>query len=276
MDKKQTDSLPLTRRSQILYFIKEEPSLLFFVNFTAAFFFVPLAFVFTWGILSYSSIAIKEGVTNSECFASILYPSLALVPATMISGIGMCGVYSVISRLILRSTSPYSTFWKGIKDNWRQFLLTYSIVGILLSLLFINIGVYYYVDLSVTTKLVSLIVVSILLVLFLFIKHFVLFQITLFNNSYLLILRNSIGFIGKRFLYNLLALLISNVMYVIILFTPGWFKVIPIVLIAAYWIMFSSLVNYVICIDTLELKLPRELTQEFYHRGLDQDEEPII
>ena len=109
-----------------------------------------------------------------------------------------------------------------------------------------------------------------------FIKHFVLFQTTLFNNAYILILRNSIGFVGKRFFYNLLAILISNLMYVVTIFMPGWLKVVPLVFIAAYWIMFSSLVNYIICIDTLELKLPRELTQEFYHHGLDKDEDPII
>ena len=245
---------------------------MFFVNFTASFFLLPLAFVGTWGLLSYSQAATTEGITGLQCFLSILYPSLCLIPSMMIAGFGICGVYSVIQRLTLHTTSRYSEFWIGIKKNWKQFLISHFILGLLLSLLFINLGIFFYIDATPLTKLVSLIINVILLFLFLCFKGYVLFQSTLFNNSYIQILRNSVGFFGKRIGYNFLSVLNGVVMYVLILFLPGYFRIIPIVFIACYWLVFESLVNYLICIDTLEEKLPREWTIDFYHHGLEPDE----
>ena len=62
-------------------------------------------------------------------------------------------------------------------------------------------------------------------------------------------------------------------MFVLIGFLPGWFRVVPIVFIGGYWLMFEALVNYIICINTLETKYPREITAEFYRRGLEKEED---
>ena len=243
MHKEQVESLPLTRKKQLLYIIKEEPSLLFFVNFTAAIFLVPLAFSFTWLLISYSRIATSDNVTSMQCFLSVLYPALCLLPSCMIAGLGLSGVYNVIHKLVTKTIAHYVDFWVGIKINWKQFLITYALIGLFLSAFIINFAAYYYIDISVVTKLVALIIAGLLLVIMFLLKGFILFQAALFNNTYFQILRNSVGFFGKRIGYNFLSALISVSMYVLILFLPGYFRIIPIGIIALYWLVFESLTN---------------------------------
>ena len=270
-NKTTPDLLPFTRKKQLWFLIKDNPSLLFFVNFTAALFFIPLGFCATWLLISISSILRTEGATSLSCFYSILYPGLCFIPATAIAGIGMCGLYGVINDLVLRDISKYVNFWSYIKKNWVQFVIYHFLIGLFLSFIIINFGVYFFLDLTPLFKLVLLILSIALFVIFFFIKPFVLFQATLFNNNLPQIIKNSIGFSFKRFLYNLLCFLAGISMYVLVFFLPGEFlRIIPIVTIATVWLMFTTLLNYIVCIDTLETKLPREQTTEFYHKGLEE------
>ncbi len=182
----------------------------------------------------------------------------------------MTGVYGVIHDLVTKDVSRYSNFWSSIKSNWKQFLVFYLLIGILFSLVVINFAAYLYLDISPFLILLSLTISIVLLVLLMFIKPFVLFQICLFNNSLIQIIRNSIGFIGKRFHFNLLMFLINIFDYLLVIFLPGNFRVFALVILASFWLMFSSLTNYIICIDTLEKKLPSEQTKDFYHKGLEE------
>ena len=271
-DKKAPDLLPFTRKKQLWFLIKDNPSLLFFVNFTAALFFIPLGFSATWLLVSISTILNQEGVDSLSCFYSVLYPSLCLIPSIVIAGIGMCGLYGVINDLVLRDISKYSHFFSSIKKNWKQFVIYHLIIGLFTGLTAINFGVYFFLDFAPLFKLVLLVLTIVLLTLFFFIKPFVLFQATLFSNNLPQIIKNSIGFSLRRFLYNLLCFFFGIVMYVLIFFLPGDFlRIIPTVLIATIWLMFTTLVNYLVCIDTLEKCLPREETTEFYHKGLEED-----
>ena len=111
-----------------------------------------------------------------------------------------------------------------------------------------------------------------MLAIFLFIKPYVLFQITLFDNNLNRIIRNAIGFSFNRFLLNLLCFVSGIIMYVLVFFLPGEFLMIaPIIVIATFWLMFTTLLNYIVCIDTLEKTLPQEQTKDFYHKGLEED-----
>ena len=237
-DKKTTDLLPFTRKKQLWFLIKDNPSLLFFVNFTAAMFFIPLGFSATWLLISISVILTQEGIDSLICFYSILYPGLCLIPSITIAGIGMCGLYGVINDLVLRDISKYSHFWSSIKKNWFQFVIYHFVIGLFVALTVINFGVYYFVDLAPLFKLGLLIISIVLLVFFFFIKPFVLFQATLFSNNLPQIIKNSIGFSLRRFLYNLLCFVLGTVMYVLIFFLPGDFlRIVPVVIVP-FWIHF--------------------------------------
>ena len=266
------DLLPFTRKKQFWFLIKDNPSLLFFANFTAAMFFIPLAFVATWLLISISTIVNSGSASALDCFYSVFYPSLCFIPATMVAGIGMAGLYGIINDLVLRDVSRYSTFWASIKKNWLQFLIYHFFLGLFLSLSISNVGIYLFVDLDPIFKLVLMVISIVLFTLFMFIKPFVLFQITLFSNSLVQIIKNSIAFSTKRFGHNLLCFVLGIIMYVLVMFLPGdLLRVAPVVIIATIWLMFTALLNYIVCIDTLETTLPREQTAEFYRKGLEED-----
>ena len=270
--KNSTDLLPFTRKKQLWFLIKDNPSLLFFVNFTAAMFFIPLGFVATWLLISLSSAAGSANPTNATYFYAILFPGLCFIPAIMIAGLGMAGLYGVINDLVLRDISKYTNYWSYIKKNWLQFLLYHFWLGLFFSFSVINVGVYLFADLAPFFKICLLTINIALFVIFFFIKPFVLFQATLFDNNLMQIVKNSIGFIGKRFLFNLLCFVLGLIMYVLVIFLPGDFlRIVPVIIIATFWLMFTTLINYIVCIDTLEKKLPKEQTKDFYHHGLEED-----
>ena len=271
-NKHETDLLPFTRKKQFWFLIKDNPSLLFFVNFTTALFFAPLGVIATWLIISVSLVLKSEGASNVTCFYAFFYPGLCFTPAIMLAGVGMSGLYGVINDLVLRDVSRYSNFWSYIKKNWLQFLLYHFIIGLFFSLTIINVGVYLFLDISPIFKLVLLVISILMLAIFLFIKPYVLFQITLFDNNLNRIIRNAIGFSFNRFLLNLLCFVSGIIMYVLVFFLPGEFLMIaPIIIISTFWLMFTTLLNYIVCIDTLEKTLPQEQTKDFYHKGLEED-----
>ena len=269
-NKKAPDSLPLSRKSQLWFLIKDNPSLLMFVSLTAFAFLVPLGFVFTWLLLTFSAIVRDTSIQGLSAFYDIFYPSLTLILATMIAGIGFSGVYGVIHELVTKDYSKYKHFFTTLKSNLKQFVIYYGILGLFLFLVVINFAGYIYLDIIPFLKLISLFVSITLLTLFIFIKPFTLFQICMFNNSLGQIVRNSIGFIGKRFHFNLLTILLSNLFYALVLVLPSDLRVFALVVMGLFWIMFSCLCNYIICIDTLEKKLPKDQVNEFFHKGLEE------
>lgn len=269
-NKQVPDQLPFSRRKQLSFLILDNPSLLFFVNFTAFFFLVPLGFVLSWLAISFNSIIAASEIEGLTAFYRIFYPALTLIPSLIVAGIGFNGVYGVIHELVTKDISKYTHFFSSIKSSWKQFVWYYAILGILVSLVVINFAGYLYLDIGPFFKYFTLVISIVLTIIFIFIKPYVLFQICMFNNNLPQIIRNSIGFVGKRFLFSLLMFLISNVFFILVVVLPGQLRVFAIVVIGLFWIMFSCLTNYLICIDTLEKKLSRDLTNDFYHKGLEE------
>ena len=221
MAKNNKDRLPLTRKEQIWYLIKNETWILFLVNFLVFLFLVPAILVFFFGVSTFHVYTLASDKTNLDFFNIFLMYGLLLIPALFIFCIGFAGLTHVIKQLVFESTSKFVSFFIGIKNNFKSFSLMYLLLSISCGLLVINFGYNLYIEGNQVLKAIF-IGANVLLVLTLIIAiPFYHFEACTFNNYFLAYLRNSVYLFYKAFPLSLINLLLTILPIVLIFFIPN-------------------------------------------------------
>lgn len=261
--------LPLTRKEQIWYLLKNEVGLLFLINVTTFLFVIPLILVFFFGVSTFHHFNLDASSTSSDFFNIFLMYGLLTVPATLLLCIGYSGLYSTIKQLVFESTSHYSTYWKGIKRNIKPFFGYYLITGATSGLLVINFGYHIYMDGDIVFKSILLGANILILLTLLIAQPIVLFEGVTFNNYLIAHIRNGVYLFYKGFPLSLICLLLTLLPIVLILFIPINIFFIPIGMLATFYISLAGLINFIICLYTYEKVVDKEQISEIYHKGLE-------
>lgn len=269
MAKNNKDRLPLTRKEQIWYLIKNETWILFLINFFVFLFLIPVILIFFFGVSTFHSYTLSANKTNLDFFNVFLMYGLLLIPALFILCIGFAGLMYVIKQLAFESTTKFVSFFIGIKKNFSSFFPMYLLLSIACGMLVINFGYNLYIEGNQVLKAI-LIGANVLLVLTLLIAiPFYHFEACVFNNYFLAYLRNSVYLFYKAFPLSLINLLLTILPIVLIFFIPISVFYIPLGMLATFYISLSGLIQFIICLYTYEKIVPKDQIKEIYHKGLE-------
>ena len=144
MSTKSDGRLPLTRKEQIPFLLKNEIGILFLINIMFFVFVIPLIMVFFLFVTTFHYYSLDDTKTSVDFFNVFLSNGLIFIPAITLVGIGRAGLVSVIKQLTFESTAKVSTFFKGIIRNFKPFFFFYLFIGVLSGLLVINFGYFRY------------------------------------------------------------------------------------------------------------------------------------
>lgn len=266
---KDEGHLARSRKEQFGYVIRNNTSMLFLSNFLCFLFCIPLIVDIIFSLIVYRNMLADPNITNNRLFSIFLICGLAAIPSIIIMGFGLSGLYSILKQIVFESTTHISEFFKGIKSNFKSYFFLHLIFGIVVGILIINIGVYFYISMNEILKLIIMIVNILLLFTLFLAKGFNNFEAVTFNNPALVYIRNGIYLFYKRLPYSLIILLLMAVPVIAILFVPVQYVAIPLGIIATFYISFSSLATFLISVSSFEVLFEPEQIKEIYHKGLE-------
>lgn len=267
--KSDVGRLPLTRKQQVWYLLKNEVGILFLINFTTFLFVIPLILVFVFFVSTFHHFNLDTSKQAGDFFNLFLMYGLLAIPSTTFISIGYTGLYSVIKQLVFESTSHYSMYFKGIKRNIKPFLGYFLILGILLGLFIINLGYHLYIDGNIVVKSILLGANILLLLTVLIAQPIVLFEGVTFSNYLLNHLRNGVYLFYKGFPLSLLSLLLTLLPIVLICFIPISVFFIPLGMLVTFYISLAALINFIVSIYIYEKVVDKDSIKEIYHKGLE-------
>lgn len=266
---KDEGHLAHSRKEQFGYIIRNNTATLFFSNFIAFAFFIPLIVDIILSLIVYRNMLANADITANQLFSVFLICGLVSIPAVIIMGLGLSGLYNVIKGLVFDSTAKISSFFQGIKSNFRSYFFIHLIFGILIGTLIINIGVFFYIPIGDVAKIIIMIINTLLLFTLIIGKSFNNFEAVVFNNSTYAYLRNGVYLFYKRLPMSLVSLLILLVPVVLILFVPVQWVVFPLGILATFYLSFGALAIFLISLHSFEILFEPEQIKEIYHKGLE-------
>ena len=267
--KEKDGRLPLTRKEQIWYLIKNELGVLFLSNVVTFLFTLPLILVFVFGSITFHQYTLETSKTMGDYFNLFLMYGFLLIPTVLIMGIGRCGLTSVIKQMVFESSAKFSTFFTGFKNNFKAFFFTYLALGILSGALVVNFGYLRYVEGNMVFKGILFGANCLLLFTLILSLPNIEFEGVTFNNYLFAYYRNSLYMFYKSFPFSLLTLLLYVTPIVLVCFVPIKVFFIPLCILATFYIALSSLISFIICLYSYENIIPQEQLEGVYHVGLE-------
>lgn len=262
--------LPLTRKEQIWYLIKNEIGILFLSNIVTFLFVLPLLLVFFFTVTTFHHYTLDSTKVSGDYFNLFLMFGLLMIPSCFILGIGRSGLTSVIKQLVFESTTSFSSYFKGIVKNFKVFAFNYLLLGILSGALMVNYGYFRYIEGNIYLKAVLLGANILLLLTLLICIPSIEFEGVTFNNYLFAYLRNGVYIFYKTFPLSLISLLLVIFPIILVGFIPISIFFIPLGMLATFYLSLSSLITFIINIYSYEKLLTKEQIPEIYHKGLEE------
>ena len=207
-------NLPTTRKAQYWDIIKTQFNNLTKVNLLTMLFCLPLLFIVIFLIPSSSTVAGSDynfvgnigigypGYTDSiiqaeiEVLSAELFMYLLMIPALAIAGPGIAGLMRVLRNMVWgEPVSIRVDFWKGLKEDWKQYTLLTTLIGIFLHAMVYNISSQHIATLAgeltwVHTLGYVLSIIAIVLLVMMLI--YLMPMITMYRNKFFVHVKNSI------------------------------------------------------------------------------------
>ncbi|MCQ2793460.1 MAG: hypothetical protein MJ221_03500 [Bacilli bacterium] len=268
--KKDKGHLARTRKEQFGYVIRNNIPTLFMSNVLMFLFSFPLILTFVFFSIAFHQLNIQESPTSGQFYSIFLISGGLTLISVLILNIGLLGQYSVIKELVFLSSSKFVSFFKGIKNNFKDTIFVNLIFSLMFALLVINVGTFLYASLDGVFKLVILIInISVCLVLLIG-KGYINFEMVVFKNRASIYIRNGIYLFYKNLPMSLVELLLVIIPFIAVAFVPIQFCFIPIGIIATCYLSFSAFSNFMISITVYERLFTPEQIPEIYHKGLEK------
>ena len=265
--------LPPNRFLQFFYILKDNFLLLFYTSLTYFAFILPTIYILFSFFVRYTNESTQENITNVEMFNTFFHTGLLLIPCIMTSSFASVGMHYIIKRLVYNEGAIYKDFFIGIKLHLKRVIPLFIALSLFTFLLFTNFAIYIYIDLEPFIKLMGFIVSIILFTLTLVIKPYYLMQEMIFNNSISQILKNSVMFSLRKLFKNIGAIIASSALYISLLFSSDWIKVLNIVILIIIGGAFSTLITHLNSISILESTIEKVSIKSIYKKGLKDFEE---
>jgi len=138
--------LPSTRPAQFKFVMRTRFGVIFRTNLLAALFWIPF---FVWMFAASSFVGnFTKDLTLEQHFSYLIYLALlehgVMIPMFMLGFTGLGGMFYTVKRVCWgQSVRTVSDFGRGVKENWRKFVLLGLIAGVA------NLIIRYFISYSV-------------------------------------------------------------------------------------------------------------------------------
>jgi hypothetical protein len=219
-------------------------------------------------LLSNQAIASINKEEKLEAFLKLINTqNLLLIIALLILSIGLAGIYRIIKLLVWQEGFLFwYDFKEGIKQNSKEFLITFLIIGLL------NLsGQYIFLNTDIDKAILLILIVVI--AFFAPTIVFTLNQSTIYNLSYLGKTKNSF-LIGWKNWYTSIPVIILNIMFIILpvfISNPTAYLIVLLVtplLFGPLLILFNTLYTH----HYFDKYINKENFNEIYDKGIVRNE----
>ncbi len=260
----EPEELPESRFKQFFWVIKENYGKLFLFNVFTFIFAIPL--VITFIIMSYG---MSQTDDLSLIFRYYFFFGLLLIPSIVFFGIGLSGLFYSIRKMIWVEEINIKTYFLGIKNNYKRFILIFLGLGISLEINLID--VFYYTNLSILSPIINYLLIGLGITQFVVILMMSLYQMGLevrYSTTIKQMIKNSFKLSVANLFKNIIFFTIGLIPFVSIVFIPGVIQIIIISIdlfigIALFVLIISEYLCYV-----FDKEINNSLYPEYYLKGL--------
>ena len=260
------DALPINRKNQFKYLIKNRWKSLFIIGGVLVLFAIPLfVSLFVKDLKAISIVTTSEDSNElSTLLINDIFYGVFIVPSVVIFFIGLAGIYRIIRNYIWGEGVIFkSDFLIGIKQNWKHFLIS----GLLFSLLYYCV---YIASVFIAVPFVRYLPLAFVL-LFVYPVIFIHMNLTvIYKNNYLMQSKNAfILYIKRVYIFLPLFLLFLIIPILLMVFSmPLLAKYIILFVFIYLFIPFYILGFSIYSIHIFDESINEESHPEFYKKGL--------
>lgn len=194
---------PSTRKAQFFDVLKHQKMNMVKISLLQTVFNAPLM---VWAYLYYLFLAAGP----SSVFKITVYAGLILIPCVVMANIGLCGSFACLKKIAYADGMfASSSFFLGMKEEWKKCVLFGLIQGLASALLLIGFVLVISVkDVNVYIKGLALAMVIILFLVSTMMNYYSLAQVSVYSNKTGVIIKNSFLLSLMRFPKHLLLFLL--------------------------------------------------------------------
>lgn len=267
----QEKDLPLTRKSQIIYILKNNYGYLFVYELISFLFVLP-AILFLIIMLSQRNAELINTAEENKFTFLLSYnftTFLIMIPLIGLSGVGFVSMLSFIRNLAVeKGGRGYRDFFKGMKDNFIIGFIGFSIIALMQFVMVMTIT--YYGNSKLSFYLVSLLI-AMSIIAFIISIIYVFYLITFYMNYKLKIkdlLKNSAVFTFKKFFSSLGIAVLALLPWGLIFFSYGPYTIWLIVMLMFIGLCYSSLIVNAFSLYVFDKNINITFFPDSYKRGL--------
>ena len=266
-------SLPKTRKEQFKRLLKDNYMKMVVFSMITFVFIVPLIVLFL--VMNYNtSEMLKEENADvlNIVFSSCLWFSVYAIPCIAILSLGFAGLFSVCKSFVWDEPVSYSTFFMGIKKNFKEFLFIFYFDYLFFVLfLFTFARFYYLVSIPTIVRYILIFVSGLVFAIVFMMSLYMMSSATRYQSKIKDLIVNSFRLTFRNFLINILLAIMSLFLWVIaVIFNP-------IVESIVFLIMFVYLLSFFALIITsyhasiYDESVNKEKFPSIYRAGLDRN-----
>ncbi|MCH5180956.1 MAG: hypothetical protein J1F32_07060 [Erysipelotrichales bacterium] len=257
---------PTSRSEQWKQIFKEHYAEIISASLYTFVFWIPL---FAWVLFAFNFEIFQE---NSILNVLVLYSGIALT--LIIAGLGLAGGFYVFRKFLWNEgCNVHLDFFKGIKQNGKQFAQIYLFIGIMYLLLHVvsqAIMVTEWSDISIIAFLAIEYVVFICLLI---VAFFMQTQTIFYENSFKQSFKNGIRFLVGTVLKSLGLFVVLFLPFILYEFVPnGTVKLIAILISAIIYFGILELTFMCHSLELFDKYINKKQHPDYYLKGLDKVE----
>ena len=265
--------LPKTRKEQFKRLLKDNYMKMVVFSMITFVFIVPLIILFL--VINYNtSLMLKKENADiaNIVFSACLSFSLYAIPCIAILSLGFAGLFSVCKKFVWDEPVSYSSFFLGIKNNFKEFLFIFYFAYIFFVLFLLTFARFYYFVSVPTILRYSLIFISGFVFIIAFsMSLYMMSSTSRYQSKIKDLLVNSFRLTFRNFLINLLLTIMSLFMWVIAVFFNPIVESIIFLAMFVYLLSLFALIITSYHASKYDEYINKEKFPSIYKAGLDKD-----
>ena len=267
------DQLPRSRKEQFKRLFLDNYMKLVMFSMITFLFVIPTIVLFL--IINYQTsklLRIENPDVANIVFSSCLWFCLYGLPCQIITSLGFAGLFSVMKKFVWDEPVLYSSFFKGIKENYKQFIFIFSFAYIFFVLFLLTFARFYYLTIVPTILRYLLIGLSgLVLIIAISMSLYMCTSSVRYKVTIKDLIINSFKLCFKYFFINILLVIMISSLWIINLFVN------PIAQSIIYLLLFIILISLFALIITsyhasiYDENVNKIMFPEIYRKGLKKD-----
>ncbi len=237
------DRLPENRKDQFLLLLKNNYMKMVIFSMIAFVFVIPIIVLFI--VMNYqTSLLLQEDGANkgNVIFSACLSFSLYVLPLIALLGLGFAGLFSIMKGFVYNEPVFYSSFFIGIKKNYKQFLFIAYFTYLFFVLFLLTFARFYYFSIGPSILRYALISLSaIVFFVVLIMAQYMCTAAVRYESSFKQLLANAFKLVFHKCYFNLLIAVLSVAPWLIAIFFNVIIQMIVFLFMFVYLLSFFAL-----------------------------------